>query len=295
MSESKLLFDILRGYSEIECGGSLFYFKHPSIFEKVSEIEIESQLRVTGKNIGLLSSEELLNKAIESKVWTEDDEAELKELRRYIGRKRDSVKSLSDPNLIKVYQTQVENDENRIKELRAKKENISAFSLENFVRTKAPAESFKKYVFKDPSFKQSAEDDLCNDLIMSYITSYSELCNLDNMLKCSYNPLFFDLVFLQSSSDGSDLLSIFKKDLYEITLFQKDLLIFAKILNSKIMNLSDIPNHIKEDPIKLYHYKPPDEDNKKKRKHEDSEELNIRKEVEKYKGIENMKPEDKLT
>ena len=102
------------------------------------------------------------------------------------------------------------------------------------------------------------------------------------MLKAAYSTSFFDLFFIYDSLD-----KIFNKNIYELSIFQKELLGYGKVLYSKMTKIANIPESVKNDPLKLYFYE--------EKMTEKENETNLRKYIESKGGPDNMTVEDKLT
>ena len=63
------------------------------------------------------------------------------------------------------------------------------------------------------------------------------------------------------------------------------------LLINKLKNSYKMPNEIKDNPIKVFEWT----ENDKKSKSQDDDDFNIREKVKRAGGLENMKPEDKIT
>lgn len=286
MSEDLLLFDILRGFSEINKDGKTFYLKHPTILDKLAEKNTFLFFQKRGRDSGLSSESELLDLAIKAGSWSNQNEELLKELEWLISKKEKVLETMRDPNMRESNKNSIKRDYERIADLKKEKADITKFSLENYVHTKIPLELCQRDVFIDPSFNERIKHEEARSLLEDYIMKYNELSDRDSLVRISYNNSFFDLIFIQSNNP----LSIFGKNIYEITVFQKEILILGQILNSKLRNIPNIPDSVKKDAVKLYNYV---EDKKEEKEHE---EHNIRKEIQRHGSLEEaMKPENKIT
>lgn len=282
MNDRLNLFEILQGSSVLKTEGSSFYFKHPTIVEKLEESFLEEEFKERGRSLSLQSEEEILEELIESGRYDKELVDEEKDLIWVIDKKRKLTSTLSDPNLVKSNEESIKNDLERLKAIQTTKASFLTNSLEKYISSRTFRTSLRQHCYLDKNFKQNIPEDDLNKYIESYADKYSTFIDIENIIKAAYLPEFFDLLFL--SEDPSFLFSITAK---EMTMFQKDLLTCGKFLYSKIKNLEGIPSHIKKDPIKLYHWTP--------NKRQEGEEINIRKHVEGKGGVKNMKPEDKIT
>lgn len=275
------LFEILKGISKLKEG---LYFKHPTVLEELEGSFIDKELEQRGRSIGLLNEEELIANAIRSGKYTEELEAEIKDLNWVIKKKKRVISKISDAHMVKSNEESLERDQKRLAEIQAIRASFAKDSLEAFVRTKNSLQSCVKHCFVDENCTELIKPEIAKEVFPSYYQRFSELSSLDNLLNISYLPDYFELIRL-----SEDPLFIYGKNSTQITSFQRDILICAKVLKLKIENISSIPPNVKNDPVKLYHFIP------KKDGDKETEEIRIREHVESKGGVENIKPEDKIT
>lgn len=283
MSEQQNLVDILRGYSSFSVGEQEYFFKHPTVFEKIGETPKEAELKKRGQNIGLLTEEELIKRSFSGGKWSEEDESEFNHLTKAIRRGSRAKSNITDPNLLKDYEKTLERNKKELKNLSERRLSIISSSLENYVINMLYLDMCRERCFVDQSLKKKIPEDKAKEILAFYIESYQNLTSLDSLLKASYLPDFFETIRL-----STDPLFVYGKIAKDLTIFQRDLLVCGKLLKTKIENIDKIPQRVMNDAIELYHYIP-------KEKDQESAPINIRQNVENKGGIENMTAADKIT
>lgn len=276
------LLEILQGYSVIGDDSERFFFKHPTVLDKLNEAFRSKELEKRGRKIGLLNEEELISEAISNGNYSTDLEDEKADLEWALDKKKKLAAKFQDNALLKANEESIKRDLDRISEINNIRSSFVQSSLENFVTSKGYLHSCRNFCFKDPDLKEKIEEDDVNKYIALYLNTYNDIIDLDNILRTSYLPDFFELVRL-----SDDPLFIFGEKATNITLFQRDLLICSKLLKFKIDNVNNIPKKILNDAVLLYHFVPST--------NHDAKETNIRELVEEKGGIKNMSAGDKLT
>lgn len=276
------LLEILQGYSVIGDDSERFFFKHPTILDKLNESFRSKELERRGRKIGLLNEEELISEAVSNGNYSTDLEEEKADLEWALDKKKKLAAKFQDNALLKANEESIQRDLDRISEINSIRSSFVQSSLENFVTSKGHLHSCRNFCFKDSGLKEKIEEGDVNKYIALYLNVYNDIIDLDNILRTSYLPDFFELTRL-----SDDPLFIFGEKATNITLFQRDLLICSKLLKFKIDNISNIPKKILNDAVLLYHYVPS--------ANQDAKETNIRDLVEEKGGIKNMSASDKLT
>lgn len=282
MSDQQNLLEILDGRSSFSYGNEEYFFRHPTIFEKIKEYSDEDGLRKRGEALNLLSREDLIKRAIKSGKWTEEKESEFSYLQRKIRTGKRAKSKLSDERLIEEYERTLERDGVELEKLSQERSSLTNCSLEDYINSKLHLKICKEGCFLDKSLKKRIPEELASKILPEYIFVYNRLVNLDNLLRASYLPEFFDTIRL--STDPVFVYGSIAKDL---TIFQRDLLVCGKLLRSKVENIEKIPKYAMADAVELYHFQP---DSK-----EAAEPMNIRETVKSKGGIGKMSAADKIT
>lgn len=283
MKAEEVLGEIIDGYSEFELNGSSFYFKHPSVSNRLGLESVKRSLVKRAKEIGLLTEEEMLQNAINSGKWSKDKDDEIDSLEWVIDSKRNQVKTMQDPSLKGELERSAKRDEEELFALINEKTSLCGLTLERYVSSKLPYLLCSQEVFKDAFFNQKIDESLVKNATTIYADKCGELSDKKTLIDAAFNHKFFDLFFIYENMDN-----IFGKSIYDLTVFQRDLLGYGKVLYSKLTQIADIPPAVKKNPHKLYVYE-------KDNKNANAKEYNIRETVKQKGGIDAMRPEDKLT
>ncbi len=280
MSEQKILSEIIQGHSKI---GDSFFFKHPSVADRLNISCFENELEEKARSLNYYTREENIARAILAGRWSEEKEEEIKLLKWDIDAKKRNLPRLQDPSLKAELESKIQNDIDSLVALQKERRLFEGVSLEDYVYSRLPIKLCSREVFEDPLFSIPIKYERLNFISKDYLTKNEELTQRDSLLKAVFLPSFFDLFFIYDSIDR-----ILGKNIFEMTIFQKELMGYGKVLHSKLTRMIDIPDKVKNDPIALYLY----EDKKDKK---EVVETNIRKDMERIGGVDNLKPEHKIT
>ena len=279
-------FDILKGYSKLFASdGKEFFYKHPTIYEYESDAQYKDEYSREAKALGLKSEKELLAEAVSYKVWDNDKDIKIKKLKSLSLKQQQAISKINEPSVKKLAQESFDETLKEMNELITAKEKLIVFSLERYVERKTNTKMFLSFLFSDEKFlNQIDEDSYLDNVIVSFRSKYEDLSNRDLSLKRAYYGSFFELFSLYHNNP----FNIFGKNIYELTIFQKNLMVYASILKSKLDNIPNIPDGVKEDGVLLFNYVPA------KAKNNEEEEFSTRNFVSSKGGLENMKESDKL-
>lgn len=279
-----ILGEIIQKYSIIHADRKQVYFKHPILKEVFQESIDRQQYIKEADIIGLKSQEELLQIAIDSGKWNKEKEDLLEDLTFAINSKKKFIAKVQDENTKKEILAQIDADSLDLEKLLQEKKKLSQCSKESFVESKMIQHSFSKRLFYDKEFKEPIDFEDLNKCYSLYIDKYLSLSDRNNLLWVVFCPDLIDLFAMYG-----DVSSIFDEKGINLTVFQKSLLGYGHTLITKLRNCYNMPNSIKNNPIKIYEW------NENYSKSVDDEDFNIREKVNKAGGTEKMRPEDKIT
>jgi len=280
------LAEIIQGYSVLREQGVEYYFKHPLILDFLKQSLHKEGFEKQADIIGLKSEEELLQVAYESGSWTKEKDETIKSLEFSVKSKNRFLPKVEDIYIKKNLLNQIEEDENELKILNFKKRSFVLASKEAYVSKKMTSIFYSDILFYDKDFKEPIKEEDLNKCFAKYFEKFSFLNNRDILLRAAFSSDFFDLFII-----FEDISNIFNKTGLDLTIFQKNLLVYGNILISKLKNSYKMPNDIKDNPIKIFEWS----EGEKKSKSLDDEDFNIREKVKRAGGLENIKPEDKIT
>lgn len=253
-AQSPLLLDILRGYSKITHKYKDYYFKHFRIYESLQLEEFELDCVNRAKKQGIKGEDELLQLAINRGNWSKEEESSIKNLNWVIEKSKKAATKIVDYNYRRAFESSIEKQLEELKDLLDKKNNFISHSAENLAKRQRLNREISSSLFYDKEMKQNVEEDDLFILIPYVNSKIEELSNTKNLIKTSYNSYFFDLYCLNYRNPNE----IIDTNIYKITLWQRSLLSYASVLLNKLKNL-DMPDEIREDPLKVYNFKPKEE------------------------------------
>jgi len=255
-----LLLDILNGYSKIKYDNKSFYFKHFLIFEelKLSQFEIDS-FDSAIKN-GIKSENDLLENAIKKGFWSEEEDSSIKNLKWLIENSEKAISKVSDNAIKKSMMNSLDKDKEKLSELEGRKLSIVKHSAENLASRKKQSKTLQDNIYVDEDLTEHVDKDYLFYLVPVIGNKIEEINNKNNMLKMAYSQFFFETFALMYR----DPLKMINKDLYNMSIWQKNLLSYASALFNKVRNL-DMPDDVREDALKVYNFTPKEEDPSKEK------------------------------
>ncbi len=255
-----LLLDILNGYSKIKYDNKSFYFKHFLIFEelKLSQFEIDS-FDSAIKN-GIKSENDLLENAIKKGFWSEEEDSSIKNLKWLIENSEKAISKVSDHAIKKSMMNSLGKDKEKLSELEGRKLSIVKHSAENLASRKKQSKTLQDNIYVDEDLTEHVDKDDLFYLVPVIGNKIEEINNKSNMLKMAYSQFFFETFALMYR----DPLKMINKDLYNMSIWQKNLLSYASALFNKVRNL-DMPDDVREDALKVYDFTPKEEDPSKEK------------------------------
>lgn len=285
-SHQSILAEIIQGFSHLREENTEYYFKHPFILDYLRQSLHKEGFERQADRIGIKSEKELLQIAYESGAWTKENDELIKSLEFSIKSKNKFLPKVEDNHIKNNLLKQIEKDEEELNLLNFKKRSFTFSSKESFIYKKMTSLFYSEILFYDREFKEPITEEDLNKFFNKYYDKFSLLSDRNTLLRASFESNFFDLFMI-----FEDVSMIFNKSGLELTIFQKNLLLYGNILINKLKNSYKMPNEIKDNPIKIFEWS---EDNKNSKSLDDND-FNIRDKVKKAGGLENMKPEDKIT
>ena len=280
MSDS-VLFEILDKKSQIFCGADCVYFGHQSIFLHLQQERKCSFFKEQGRRSGLLPEDELLKDAVKNGGWSKEKEDLMKLISWEVGKMMKAYDKITDPSIKKNNLERLEQRKKDLAEIKAERDSICSFSLERYVTVKSSFFICRENLFYDESLTENISETDAQRFVPAYIEKSQELGNRDNILRAAFRPEIFDFFSIYKNAPGE----IIKGSIYEMTFFQKDLIVYGNYLFQKLSN-NDVPDWARTDAVRLFEWK---------REDKETEDVNIRKIVEKAGGVDKIRPEDKLT
>jgi len=277
-----ILYEILDGKSEIKADGRIVYFKHPSVFANLKQEKFVNHFKEIGAKNGILTESALIEEACLNGSWNKQKDEESRLLDWELGRIQNSFSKTKDPNLKKQIESRIKEIESQALVLRKERDDITRFSLEKYALIKASFMTCQENLFEDELLTINIKDGEGGGLVSPYVNKIQELSSKENLLHAAFKPEMTNCFFIYQENPQQ----IFSQNIYELTVFKRDLLIYGTTLFSKLRN-GDIPESVKSDPVKVFDWQKTD-------RVEDEAE-SIRSIAQRKGGLDNLSPADKLT
>ncbi len=256
---SSALIDILRGYSIIYADGKKFYFKHLTLKDHIFLDEKYNDFLESAKRSGIKTEDEIISLAIKNNYWTINKEEEIKSLEWSIKKLIQAMEKISDPIQKFSIKGNIEEKQASLKKINEDRNKISNYSAESFAENKKIKELMSCIFFKNNELTENLNDLESYNYISELFFKMSELSNQEVILNAAYSGAFFELFTLHYRQPHV----IFNKSGFDLTIYQKNLLVNANALLNKFKNVS-IPEGILDDPVKILKYVEKDNSNNSK-------------------------------
>lgn len=244
-----LLLDILRGYSKITYKYKNYYFKHFKIYDSLKLEEFELDCVNQAKKQGIKSEGQLLEQAIKRGNWSKQEEASMKDLEWMIDKSKKAASKITDNNTREAFESSIQKQLDELTGLQTKKNQFIIHSADNLAKRKRVNKEISLSLFYDEEMSEIISEEDLILLIPEVNLLIDNLSSSEKIIQVSYDPSFFDIYCLNYRQPTK----IIDKNIYNITIWQKNLLSYASVLLNKLQNL-DIPDDIKDDALKLYNY-----------------------------------------
>lgn len=247
---SLILLDVLRGYSVMTLKEEEVYLKHFTILEYSALDEYEKRVFDAAVKKGIKTEAQIIERSISLGSWSQKKEDDLTQSNWTIQKSREASVKIKDERQRAQFLKTIEADESLVDSLNRKKKELTEHSAENYAAEKRFKRLLDSLIFKDKDFLEKLDVGKEDQSKILGFVELSKFFDRDTLLKAAYSPQFFNIYALQYRSP----FDILGKTITEMTLFQSRLLSSASALFGKIRSSSEIPDHIMEDPIKLYEF-----------------------------------------
>ena len=256
---SSVLLEVLRGYSVLDCGGKDVFFKHFYYCDYLALDEYEyKQFKVAVKN-GIKTEEKLIETAISKNYWSKALEEKIQSLEWMISKSEQAASKITDNIQKLAFEKSISKQRDELSQLKNKRLSIVQYSAENCAAGKRSSKLLEESLFYDKEFYKPLQPEDLASVIDDFKIKLSQLNNEDNLLRAAFDNSFFDIF----SMSYRDPLSIIKRDIFNITVLQKNLLGYAHLLLNKLKNV-DMPEDVKRDPRKILEFSKSETDSAKK-------------------------------
>ena len=243
------LIDIVRGYSIIYVNSKKFYFKHLTLRDYIFLDEKYEEYINDAQRSGIKTEDEIIALAIKNNYWSINKEEEIKSLDWSIKKLDQARIKMSDPMQKYLIKGNINEKELALKKIKEDRAKISSYSAESFAQNKKIRELMLLTFFKDQNFEEPLGEMQSYEYIYELFDKMSELLDKKNILNAAYSTSFFELFVLNYRQPHI----VFDKSGFNLTIYQKNILVYANSLLNKFKNVS-IPDEILDDPVKIFDY-----------------------------------------
>lgn len=256
IESSLILLEIMRGYSRFTYNKKNYFFKHFRVYDSLKLVEFELDAFDSAIDSGIKSEEDLVKNGIKLNFWSEEEESSIKNLKWMISKSEAASSKIVDKNSRKAFDESIDKQRAELKELEDRRSSLVGHSAENLASRRKINEEVHRNLFKDEDLKIHVDKDDLHFLIPFIYDEMNKFSDQNNMLRAAFNSSFFDSYSLMSENP----FQLFKSSIFEISIWQKNLLFYSSVLLAKLKN-HDVPDDVREDPLKLYNFSPKDNDN----------------------------------
>jgi hypothetical protein len=245
------LSDILKGFSFYHPKG--LYIKHLCLDDYVDYERIYENHYERLRKKGVETKDQLLSRAIKNKLWDEERENEIEDLKEEIETNKTSIEKCPVAEMRQDMEKSLKENEQRYYLLLATKESFIAPSCEKLTDKKMNEHYVVSSLFKDPNFKEpylSAEEIEDTDTDFGpFIRIYNELshkCSIENIKKIAIQDFFRG-----SWGLAKNPYYYFGKPISQITYNQTHLANYAQVFDNIFENYPDIDSTDPDEIIKF--------------------------------------------
>lgn len=250
-AESALL-DILRGYSVLGGGGKEIYFRHFSLADSLKFEEYYNNSLSSAKRSGIKDEEEIISAAIKGKKWSIENEDKIRSLIWEIDKMAKACQKINDFFQRKAAEASMEDKRKELEKLRNDRRDLCSYSAESFAETKKIKRIMAQSLYLDSALKDNIDESDVFVYSRLFFNKVAELNDSEIVANAAYSTSFFEVFSLNYRTPHV----LFKKKGMDLSIFQKNLLVYANAILNKLKNVS-VPEVILDDPIKILNYKEP--------------------------------------
>ena len=233
----------------LEAEGRDFYFKHFTMQDMlILDESYDFSLKNAAKR-GIKTEKELIEVAIKRGFWSKALEEETKSLEWSIEKIDQAKNKSSDPNQKKSIGNSINEKKDKLKDIAQKRQKITGISAESFAENQKIKLLLKLTCFKDKGFTEPISEQESLLYLVPCLNKLGEFNDRIFLLNIAYNTSFFELFCLHYRQPHV----IFNKSGFDLSSFQKNLLVYSNSLLNKLKNVS-IPENILRDPVKILEY-----------------------------------------
>ena len=260
--------DIIKGYSNVTIvphkGSAMYdtnreemscYAKHFGFFDQIElDKKYDGSYEKALKN-ELPTHEQMLTNLEESGQWTREEESDYIQKKSFLDSLRKTKTKLVVPSQVETVQQSIDKTSGEVEKMAHTKRTLFGTTCEDYATSQLNSQTIIFCMYKDeeltiPLFSKEDQEYLDNLDIGTMVGAYNtavEVLSIDNIKKLSISSFFTSYFSLVEEAPYA---FFNKKNVYDLTFYQLNLLSYGKVLRSIIRNTQP-PEHIMEDADKL--------------------------------------------
>ena len=207
----------------------------------------------SAKKSGIKDEAEIISLAIKTKKWTVDKEDKIKSLVWEIDKMIKASQKINDYFQRKAAENSTDDKRKELEKLKNERRELCAYSAEGFSETKKIKRIMAQSLYLDSTFKEPLGESDVFTYSRVFFDKIAELNDSDIIANAAYGTSFFEVFSLNYRTPHI----IFNNKGMDLSVFQKNLLVYANAILNKLKNVS-VPDAALDDPIKILNYKEPE-------------------------------------
>ena len=249
--------DIVFGWSAINYRKSPAYLKHLSVFDQVDIEEVRNAFYEKAKTRGLPTKAEALDRLKEEQLWLPSDEAKITEQKQYLSQAQNTKKELYLKAEIDRANEEILEAQKKISFYEGKKDELIGQTCEKYADSRVSDHYIVRSLYKDSKllktyYNQKQVDEMTRsemaEIVRLYNSSYGVFDDL-NIQKIVLQDFFQPYMpFCENVNN------MFSAPLFELSINQVKLIIYARMFKNIFENYTKIPDRIRTNPEKILDY-----------------------------------------
>lgn len=249
------LIDIFNGFSSITFNDENLFLKHFCLRDQYNISKAYIEYLEIAKKRGLELESVAYEKMLNSKEWTDEDDLQEMQLKKYVSNLKITKNKLLLPSEKENHQKIIDEEEAKLLALTNKKNELLGLTAENFANKMANEEFLRMLIYKDKSLKKLRFSkiefgELKTEDVISLSNKYSEISkslnddSIQNIILQDFFNVYFS--YCENAKD------FFGKPINKLSAFQMKLSLYSKILNNIFQYHDDIPEYMRKDAKSIF-------------------------------------------
>jgi hypothetical protein len=253
-----LLFnEIIKGYSKRKFRDSPVFIKHLGVSEKAFFDSRFQEFYDFALKSGIPSEDEALKRSIEDQFWSDKEEQEMLDSKKYIDRLILTKKNLIRKLEIDAIGKQIDEERQKLAKKISQRKDVIGKTAEEYASNRSNDYIIYESLFKDEKlenklFEESEFEEMTYEDLVEYILFFNEY--MDEFKEYNLQKIalldFFQPYYLVLDQP----MQLWGKPMVYLSDFQVRTTIYGKIFKNMFETTENIPDDIRSDPDALFEY-----------------------------------------